>query len=99
MRVEARKRLRRLGSAAVLAFGATMLLGAGCAQAGSKYFSDGAVQNKQGGWDLPKQGSCPADLTATTRPDCLARRFKAASSAECTARGAANQFSWSTGVC
>ena len=100
MRVEARRRLGRIGSGAVLAFGAALLLGAGSAQAGTKYYADGAVQNSRGGWDLPKQGSCPADLTATTRPDCVARRFKAASSAECTALGAANAFSWTTsGVC
>jgi hypothetical protein len=84
----------------VLAFGAALLLGAGSAQAGTKYVGDGGVQNSRGGWDLPKQGSCPADLTATTRPDCVARRFKAASSAECLALGAANAFSWTTGgVC
>ena len=100
MRVEARRRLGRIGSGAVLAFGAALLLGAGTAQAGTKYVGDGAVQNSRGGWDLPKQGSCPSDLTATTRPDCVARRFKAASSAECVALGAANAFSWTTsGVC
>ena len=99
MRVEARTRLGRIGSAAALAFGAALLLGAGSAQAGTKYFADGAVQNSRGGWDLPKQGSCPADLTATTRPDCVARRFAAASSTACTALGAAGWYSWSTGVC
>lgn len=100
MIVEARKRFRGLGSTAALAFGAVLLLGAGSALAGTKYFSDGGVQNSRGGWDLPKQGACPADATATTRPDCVARRFKAANTTECTAAGPANSVSWTTsGVC
>ena len=48
---------------------------------------------------FPKQGACPADATAKTRPDCVARRFVAADSAACTALGASGAYSWSTGVC
>jgi hypothetical protein len=81
-----------------LAFGAALLPGIAGAQ-GIKYVSDGAVHNSRGGWDLPKQGSCPADATAKTRPDCVARRFDAANSAACTALGQAGWYSWSTGVC
>ena len=81
MRVEAERNSWRIASTAVLAFGAVLLLGAGSAQAGVKYVGDGAVQNSRGGWDLPKQGSCPADLTAKTRPECVARFFTAANSA------------------
>lgn len=83
----------------MLALGAALLLGAGTAQAGTKYLGDGAVQNSRGGWDLPKQGSCPAEVAAKTRPDCIARRFNAATSAACTALGPAGQYPWSTGVC
>ena len=96
MSVEATKTIRL---AAALAMGAALLLGGGTALAGTKYLADGALQNSRGGWDLPKQGACPADLTATTRPDCLARRFTAASSGACTALGPAGRYSWSTGVC
>ncbi len=99
MRVEAERNSWRIASTAVLAFGAVLLLGAGSAQAGVKYVGDGAVQNSRGGWDLPKQGSCPADLTAKTRPECVARRFDAKDTAACTALGAAGLYSWSTGVC
>lgn len=83
----------------MVALGTVLLLGASYAQAGIKYFSDGAVQNSRGGWDLPKQGACLADPTAKTRPDCVARRFDAASSTACTALGPTGQYSWSTGVC
>jgi hypothetical protein len=82
-----------------MALGAALLLGAGTAQAGVKYLGDGAIQNSRGGWDLPKQGACPADATAKTRPECIARRYTAASSTACTALGAAGTYSWSTGVC
>lgn len=98
MSKEARERLRGAGWVAALALGAA-LLAPGDAQAGIKYLGDGAIQNARGGWDLPKQGACPADATATTRPECLARRYKAATSAECTALGATGQYSWSTGAC
>ena len=99
MSVEARRSLGGIRSTAVLAVGAALLLGAWSARAGTKYLSDGALQNSRGGWDLPKQGACPSDATAKTRPDCLARRFVAASSAACTALGPSGQYSWSTGVC
>lgn len=95
MRKEAR---RQLAGIAILAMGAALLGGVGSAQE-IKYVGDGAVQNSRGGWDLPKQGSCPADLTAKTRPECVARRFDAKDSAACTALGAAGRYSWSTGVC
>ena len=84
MRVEARRHQWGFAATAL-----ALLLGAGTAQAGIKYLGDGAVQNSRGGWDLPKQGSCPADLTAKTRPDCIARRFTAATSAA----------SWRCGSC
>ena len=95
MRKEA---IRQLAGIAILALGAALLHGVASAQ-DIKYVSDGAVQNSRGGWDLPKQGSCPADLTAKTRPECVARRFDAKDSAACTALGAAGRYSWSTGVC
>ncbi|MFN7986300.1 MAG: PKD domain-containing protein [Thermoanaerobaculia bacterium] len=97
MRVEARKHL--WGTTLALVVGAALLLGSGTAQAAIKYLGDGGVQNSRGGWDLPKQGTCPADPTAKTRPDCVARRFKAADSAACTALGTSGWYSWSTGVC
>ncbi len=99
MREEARGHSRGIVPIAAAALGAALLIGAGTAQAGVKYLGDGAVQNARGGWDLPKQGACPADPTATTRPDCVARRFTAANSAACTALGATGTYSWSTGVC
>src|SRR5262245_32199417 len=74
---------------------------AGSGWAATVSLGDGALQNNAGGWDLPLQGSCPADLTKVTRPDCLALRFPAyAIQADCTnvATGGANR-SWSTGVC
>ena len=97
MRVEARKHL--WGMTLAIAVGAALLLGAGTAQAAIKYLGDGGVQNTRGGWDLAKQGACPADATAKTRPDCVARRYKAADSAACTALGTSGWYSWSTGVC
>ncbi len=99
MRVEATKVSGGFGSKAMLALGTALLLGAGIAQAATKYVADGGVQNSRGGFDLPKQGACPADATATSRPDCLARRFVAADSAACTALTPASGYSWSTGVC
>lgn len=89
MREEAKRSLVPL---VALALGASLLL-AGPAQAAVKYLADGATQNARGGWDLPKQGSCPADPTAKTRPDCIARRYTAASSAACTALGSSGWYS------
>lgn len=97
MRVEARKHL--WGTTLTLVVGTALLLGSGTAEAAIKYLGDGGVQNSRGGWDLPKQGSCPADATAKTRPDCIARRFVAKDSAACTALGTSGWYSWSTGVC
>ncbi|MGE5232961.1 MAG: hypothetical protein ACM3OB_02535, partial [Acidobacteriota bacterium] len=49
-----------------------LVLSAGTAFAATQYLNDGAVQNgTTGRWDLPAQGTCPADLNQTTRPDCL----------------------------
>ena len=48
---------------------------AGNASAAVVYLGDGATQNNYGGWDLPKQGTCPADTNQHTRPDCLALRL------------------------
>ena len=64
-------------STAAAALAAATLTAAGPAQAAVKYLADGATQNARGGWDLPKQGGCPADPTALTRPDCIARRYTA----------------------
>ena len=89
MREESKRSLVPL---VALALGASLLL-AGPAQAAVKYLADGATQNARGGWDLPKQGSCPADPTAKTRPDCIARRYTAASSAACTALGSSGWYS------
>src|SRR5262245_20978977 len=62
----------RILSIALLALAATW---AG-AWAAVQYLNDGALQNPtSGGWDLPAQGTCPADLTKTTRADCLALRL------------------------
>jgi len=86
---------------AVLALAIPLVLGGEGAWAAVQYLGDGALQHAQGGWNLPNTGSCPADLSQTTRPDCLALRFSAyTTSADCTAAGTggANR-SWSTGVC
>jgi predicted CXXCH cytochrome family protein len=66
--------MRALIAAVILA---TMpaLLGGTSAWAAVQFLGDGARQNSQGGWDLPTQGSCPADTTKLTRPDCLALRL------------------------
>lgn len=98
MREEAKRTVRSFVPLVALALGASLLL-AGPAQAAVKYLADGATQNARGGWDLPKQGGCPADPTALTRPDCIARRYTAASSSACTALGASGWYSWSTGSC
>ena len=82
---------------AVLTLVACMGLGLGSAFAATQYLGDGAVPNgTTGGWDLPKQGTCPADLTQTTRPECLALRLNVVQ-ASCTS---GNNLSWTTsGVC
>jgi Carboxypeptidase regulatory-like domain/PKD domain len=54
---------------------AIVVLAGGAARATTQYLSDGAHQNGNGGWDVPTQGTCPADLTKTTRPECLALRL------------------------
>jgi len=66
------------------------------AWAAVQYLNDGALQNpSSGAWDLPAQGTCPADLTMTTRPDCLALRLPIVQ-ASCTSPN----YSWNTsGVC
>ena len=64
-----------LATAAALLPVLLLVLGAGPASAATQYLRDGAKQNAKNGWDLPKQGTCPSDPTAKTRPDCLARRF------------------------
>lgn len=87
---QSRNRLAGLALICLLA------LNFGEASAAVQYLNDGARQNAAGGWDLPTQGTCPADPTKVTRPDCLALRIVAASSGACTtALG-----SWTTsGVC
>ncbi len=82
---------------AVLTLVACMGLGLGSAFAATQYLGDGAVPNGvTGGWDLPKQGTCPTDTNQTTRPDCLALRLNVIQ-ANCTS---GNNQSWTTsGVC
>jgi len=79
-------------SIALLALAATW---AG-AWAAVQYLDDGALQNPtSGGWDLPAQGTCPADPTQPTRADCLALRLPIVQ-ASCVAPN----YSWNTsGVC
>ncbi len=91
-----RKILENTGLTTVLALTALMLLTASIAGAQVQYLADGAIPNAAGGWDLPAQGTCPADTNQTTRPECLALRIVAADSGACsTALG-----SWTTGgVC
>jgi len=79
-------------SIALLALAATW---AG-AWAAVQSLDDGALQNAtSGGWDLPAQGTCPADPTQPTRADCLALRLPILQ-ASCVAP----DYSWNTsGVC
>jgi predicted CXXCH cytochrome family protein len=82
--------------AAALVLSAPLTSGLGSAWAAVQYLGDGALQNSQGGWNLPTQGSCPADPTQTTRPACLALRLNF-DSVTCPAT---NLRSWTTnGVC
>ncbi len=70
------------------------LLGANNAFAAIQFLDDGAIPDPATpGWMLPPQGTCPADPTKTTRPDCLALRLNIGQ-ASCT-----GNYSWSTGVC
>lgn len=83
---------------AVLAVASVMLLGTSGVWAAVQYLNDGALQNNNGGWDVPTQGTCPTDSSKVTRPDCLALRIVAASSAVCAA--APINGAWTTsGVC
>lgn len=87
-----------LGNARIAAALALALaLGSSPVWADPFLLNDGAVQDATTGkWTLPEQGTCPADLTKTTRPDCLALRIAAASQTACTAANG----SWTTsGVC
>ena len=88
---------RILGRAAI-AVAAALVLGTGGLWAATQYLNDGARQNNNGGWDIPTQGSCTTDVSKATRPDCLALRLVAASTAVCTA--APIFGAWTTsGVC
>ncbi len=91
-----KKILENTGLCTVLAIAALMLLGVSAVGAQTRFLDDGAIPNAAGGWDLPAQGTCPADLNQPTRPDCVALRIVAANSTACTtALG-----SWTTsGVC
>jgi hypothetical protein len=60
---------------AAFALAACVVLGTGSAWADVQFLYDGALQNSRDGWDLPAQGTCPADLTQTTRPECTALRL------------------------
>ncbi len=72
----------------------------GNAFAATVYLGDGAKQNVNGGWDLPKQGTCPAGTAQgytgiDTRPECVALRLNLVQ-ASCVAP----TYSWTTGgVC
>ncbi|HEY3351416.1 MAG TPA: hypothetical protein VGM13_16690, partial [Thermoanaerobaculia bacterium] len=97
----AKTRLARAVPKAVLTLAVMLLLGAGSAWAQTiRYLGDGAVQNNRGGWNLPTQGACPADVTKTTRPDCIALRLAAADSVACAAYTPSGSTAWTTsGVC
>ena len=60
---------------AALALAVSVLPGVGTTWGAIQYLGDGALQNSQGGWNLPTQGSCPADASQVTRPGCLALRL------------------------
>ena len=80
----------------VLALAVPLGLGMEPGWAAVQYLNDGARQSAAGGWDLPTQATCTPDATKATRPECLALRIVAASSAACTTA----QGSWTTGgVC
>jgi len=81
---------------AALALAIPLVLDWGSALAAVQYLGSGAIPNSSGGWHpLPPQGTCPADLSKTTRPDCLALRLNIVQ-ASCVAPN----LSWNTsGVC
>src|SRR4029079_557321 len=63
-----------------------------------QYENDGAVQNNQGGFNLPAQGTCPAGIAngyagIDTRPECQALRLNFVTSGTCSAD---TTRSWST---
>jgi PKD repeat protein len=87
--------MMKIPGMAVLALVALLAVGGSGAWAAVQYVGDGALQNLQGGWDLPAQGTCPADPSQATRPDCLALRLNLVQAA-CVAPN----YSWTTsGVC
>ncbi len=91
----AKKILQSTGLCTALALTALMLLGTGMAGAQITYLGDGAIPNAAGGWNLPAQGTCPADPTQTTRPECVALRLNIAQGS-CVAPN----YGWTTGgVC
>ncbi len=82
-----------------LALVVPLLLAGGTSWAVPQYLDDGALQNAQGGWNLPAQGSCPEASSALTRPDCLAVRLTSYTTrGTCVPTGNITR-SWSTGVC
>ncbi len=91
----AKKILENTALCTVLALTAIMLIGPAMAGAQNPvYLDDGAVKF-QAGWDLPAQGTCPADPTKTTRSLCVALRLVIAQ-ASCVAP----TYSWSgTSLC
>lgn len=66
-----------------------------------QYLGDGAIQNgATGGWDLPAQGFCLNQPSATTRPGCLALRLNPIPNNSATCTGATIKGAWATsGVC
>ncbi len=92
-----------------LVLAVALLLSPGAASAQrTQYLDDGATQKTDGTWAAPESstglgtGSCPADLTKTTKPECLGLRLTAfTTSATCVPSGSPSNFerSWSTAVC
>jgi hypothetical protein len=83
----------------LLGLAVPFIFASGDAWAVVQYLNDGAVQNSQGGFNLPPQGSCPAAGTYSytgidTRPECVALRLNVIQ-ASCT-----GNLTWTTnGVC
>ena len=93
----AKKILENTALCTVLALTALMLLSPGMAGAqgsGPQFLDDGAVKFLNG-WDLPAQGTCPADTNQATRPLCVALRLNIVQ-ASCVSPN----YSWSnSGLC
>ncbi len=89
-----------------LALAVPLVLGTGNTLAKIVHLNDGAVQQMDGTFDLPTQGTCAVATTGyapvpTIRPECLAVRFPAfATQGACEAVGTSpNNLAWTTSVC